>query len=58
MRLWKTHECLSKQLPNSPIKSFNMELISIMVNEGQIHRETRNFVGLLPILIKLDDKLT
>ena len=43
MQSLKTHECVSKQLANSLILSFNQEFISIMINKGQIHEEIEDF---------------
>ena len=52
-----THEFVSKQLPYSAILRNNYKLDSIIVNKGQIHEELRNFLGVLQILIKLDNEL-
>ena len=49
VRLFKTHECISQQLMNSPILSFHQESISIMVNKGQINGEIGYFQGVLKI---------
>ena len=45
----KTHKDESKKFPNSPILSFNQEFNSIMVNQGRIHGEIANFLGILKI---------
>ena len=39
VRLFNTHELVSKQLPNSPILKINHKLDSIEVKKGRIHRE-------------------
>ena len=59
MFVWslKTHKCVSKKKPNSPIYSFNQELISIMENKGLIHREIGNFFRCSSNSIKSNDEL-
>ena len=48
---------MSKTIPNSPILRNNHELDSIVVNKGQIHGESRYFLGISSNSIKLDDEL-
>ena len=46
-----------KQLVNLPILCLNQELISIMVNKGQIHAEIREYFMYSLNSFKLDNKL-